>query len=268
MKLKNRIRKAYYRLVHSHGDRYCCVFCGQSYSRFISTGVKRSLLKKLDVVGAGRRRDAKCPNCFSTDRARLILLYLKTRTNTFERPTRVLHIAPDPHLARALFRAETVDYVCGGLQAEGMAAYGPVFFDVISLPFRENHFDMVLCNHVMEYVADDALGFREIHRVLKPGGSAILQVPIALALDETLEHPGLEMTRKKTIKLYGQSYNRRIYGRDYPERVQKAGFRIRSHRAVEERWVYDIERNGLDPREALYIFIKERDPSREESAVR
>lgn len=253
MRLKDRLRRALYSVLHSRGDRFFCVYCGKSYARFLQAGRDKPVLKRLDVVGAGKRRNGRCPNCMSNDRSRLLYLYLTKRTRVFSEPTRVLHFAPDPHLGLALFDSDLVDYVCGDIEIGGKEYLGARYMDVCEIPFPDSSFDVVLCNHVLEYVPDDALAFREMHRVLKPGGFAILQVPIALAREETYEVEGLELNRRNTITHYGHSGNRRLYGLDYGKRITNAGFTLERHNVFEERWVPDPERHGLDPREDLYV---------------
>ncbi len=213
------------------------------------------MFRRWDVVGSGRREKAKCPYCFSSDRARLVLLYLKTQTRVFDTATRLLYIAPDKHLADVLSRADTVDYVCGDLEPALIRTYRPVRLDVRALPFKTDHFDVILCNQVMEYVREDELGFREIYRVLRPGGTAVLQVPIARKLDETQEGPA-GMSRRESVRRFGHHGNVRMYGLDYADRLKRAGFQVARRRPFKERWVADIDRHGLDPREDLYAGLK------------
>lgn len=254
--LKNRIRRRLWLLAYSHGDRFHCVFCGKSYARFLGAGVRRDAFSRQDVVGAGPKRNARCPNCHSKDRARLLLLYLRERTELFRKPHRLLHIAPDPHLARVLHDAQTIDYVCGGLTNELVLEFDPLHIDVTAIPFEAEQFDVVLCNHVLSYVRDDDLALREIRRVLRPGGFALIQVPIGLALDRTYEVPGLEITGANTLAHYGLRWALRTYGRDYEQKLVRNGFEVRRHNAIRERWLPDIERHGLDPREELYVATR------------
>jgi len=254
--LKNRFRRALFLLLFSHGDRYYCVFCGKHSARFLGSGVRREAFARHDVVGAGPKKNSRCPNCHAKDRARLQLLYLRARTSVFEKPHRLLHIAPDRHLARALYEAETIDYVCGGLTNEQVLEFDPLHIDVTSIPFDDEEFDVVICNHVLPYVRDDGRALSEILRVLKPGGFAIVQVPLGLALQRTYEVPGLEITGENTLKHYGLRFNLRTYGLDYADKLRSAGFSVAKHNAYRERWVPDVERHGVDPREDVYVATK------------
>lgn len=254
--LKNRIRRRLWLMAFSYGNRFHCVFCGKSYARFLGTGVRRDAFTRQDVVGAGPKKNARCPNCHSKDRARLQLLFLRERTEVFRKPHRLLHIAPDPHLARVLHDAETIDYVCGGLTNRLVLDFNPLDIDVTAIPFDAEQFDVVLCNHVLPYVRDDDLALREIHRVLRPGGFAIVQVPLGLALDETYEVPDLEIDGDNTLAHYGLRWVLRTYGRDYEQKLARNGFEVKRHNAIRERWLPDIERHGIDPREDIYVATR------------
>lgn len=254
-KFVNRLRKRYFLWQYGDGDDYHCVFCGGSCARFLPAGHARPAFERLDVVGGGLRENGKCPRCSSNNRARLVLLYLKTQTKIFETATRLLHIAPDGSLAAALARADTIDYVCGGLNLDPIRAYHPLKIDVTAIPFEEDSFDTVLCNHVMSDVRNDELGFREIHRILHPGGMAILQVPIALKLTETQEAPE-DMRPAEIARQFGHSEYIRMYGPDYDDKLRHVGFRVERHNPFEEKWLPDIERHGLDSREWVYACVK------------
>jgi SAM-dependent methyltransferase len=256
MKPKDKLRRHYYNLRFGRGDAFHCLFCGESYGRFLPSGVNRSILKKLNVTGAGRRLNAKCPHCFSNDRARLIYLFFKTQTELFDKPARLLHIAPDLHLAEVFYQSKTVDYFCGGLDGTIPNYLSPLLpLNVCDIPFAADYFDYVLCNHVLEYVQDDKKAFSEVLRILRPGGTAIMQVPIALKLSATDEAEA-KLDRAETIRRFGHSDNLRMYGTDYPEKLKQAGFLVESHNAHDEQWVESIEKQGLDLREDLILAKK------------
>ncbi len=254
--LKRAFRRAYCMLLFSHGDRYHCVFCGKSYSRFLRSGSNRSVFRRWNVSGAGARKNARCAYCFSNDRARMLYLFFKNRTRIFDEATKILHVAPDYELATSLHASSNVTLFTGGLMVGGLRPYRGTKFDVTFLPFGDERFDVVLCNHVMQYVPDDRKGFREMYRVLKPGGFAIIQVGLALDLAETYQVEGLEINRANTIKHYGHSDCVRLYGLDYVARIEEAGFKAEKHNLFTERWVPDPERQGLDPRDDVYVFRK------------
>jgi SAM-dependent methyltransferase len=163
----------------------------------------------------------------------------------------ILHIAPEKHLSRELMRHQFVEYVCGDLFTEGYSYPDHVRnMNVLDLPFADGHFDLVICNHVLEHVTDDRSAMREILRVLKPGGRAVLQVPISANSavtheDGTLSDPG------ERERLFGQPDHVRIYGQDYVERLSAVGFHVDRINISRK-----FRRSGLDPREDLFICRK------------
>ena len=129
----------------------------------------------------------------------------------------VLHIAPEAILGAPL-RARAARYVSGDLTAE----FGPARIDVLDLQFPDASFDVVVCNHVLEHIPDDHRAMRELRRVLRPGGWAMLLVPdVRGAVTE--ESPELS-DPEELLRLYGQRDHVRRYGWDYLDRLRGAGF--------------------------------------------
>jgi SAM-dependent methyltransferase len=92
--------------------------------------------------------------------------------------------------------------------------------DLTNLPYPDASFDVVLANHVLEHVADNARALAEIHRVLRPGGWAMLQVPIAHKLEHTREDASVTSPCERE-RLFGQRDHVRLYGRNYPDRLAR-----------------------------------------------
>lgn len=97
--------------------------------------------------------------------------------------------------------------------------------DVQKMPFEKENFDLVICNHVLEHVDNDQLAMSEILRVLKPGGYAILQVPVNFSREHTFEDMSITDPRERA-RIFGQYDHVRVYGRDYPDLLRRAGFII------------------------------------------
>lgn len=219
----------YPELVLSLGRRLECPFCGWRFRRLRSAGFDYPVLKEQRVVGASCHPDDVCPRCMSNARERFLYLYLKNKTPVFTERLRLLHIAPEPHLAQRLRDVGRIDYVTGDLMEQGV----DVTLDVMMLPFPDDSFDLVICNHVLEHVGDDRVAMSELHRVLRPGRPALLQVPIAMALEETLEDP-TAVTEAERIRLFGQRDHVRLYAAgDYMRRLEGVGFRVSLSRAVD-----------------------------------
>jgi SAM-dependent methyltransferase len=165
----------------------------------------------------------------SNSRERLVYLYLKDKTSVFAERLRLLHIAPEPHLTATLRNLGRIDYVTGDLSEPRV----DVKLDVMMLPFPDDSFDLVICNHVLEHVANDRVAMSELHRVLRPGRPALLQVPIGMALEDTLEDPSA-VTEAERIRLFGQRDHVRLYAAgDYMRRLEGVGFRVSMAPAVE-----------------------------------
>ena len=172
------------------------------------------------IIGAGRRLGA-CPVCRSTDRERLLYLYLSRETGVFRGGLRLLHVAPEPQLGPALRVILGAGYVSADLQPSGVR----VALDIARIPCRDATFDVILCCHVLEHVADDRRAMGELRRVLKPEGWAILLVPFSPTLEVTREDPGA-VTPEQRRATFGQTDHVRIYGRDYARRLEECGFRV------------------------------------------
>jgi SAM-dependent methyltransferase len=198
------------------------------------------------------RENALCPTCLSLERHRLIWLYLKEKTNFFTTKKDILHVAPEDCYIK---RFESI-HGDGYITADIESPWAKVKMDIHQIPFEANRFNMVLCNHVLEHVQDDIQAMREIHRVLKPGGFAILQVPFFSPVgDATFEDASITDKRERE-KIFGQDDHVRKYGLDYTQRIAQSGLK-----PVEENFAFtltpeQLKKYGLGKGEIIYIGIK------------
>lgn len=250
MSLFKHMRDRVFAALH-RGERFTCVFCGRRFSRFLPAGSRSRSLRRVGAVGIGRRPDARCPGCGSSDRARLLYLYLRDHTDVFTRPLRLLHIAPNLALAAKLRESANINYVCGSIDPDDFRELGAVAVDVMRMPFTDASFDVVLCNHVLQQVPDDMAGLREIHRVLKPGGWAVAQSPVATAAAVTDQELG-EMTPRARRRRFGSTLHFRLYGRDYADRLRAAGL---TPEIVEPGRV-GAPADAINPLESIYVARK------------
>jgi SAM-dependent methyltransferase len=243
----------YPELLLSLGARFECPFCHWRFRRLRSAGFDYPILKEANVVGASCHPDDVCPRCMSNSRERLIYRYLKDRTSVFAGRLRLLHIAPEPHLEQTLRQVPGIQYVSADLAKTRVS----VRLDVMALPFPDDSFDVIICNHVLEHVDDDRVAMRELSRVLRPGRTALLQVPIGRALRDTVEDP-TAVTEADRIRRFGQRDHVRLYAAgDYLERLEKAGFRVKWTPAVDCLGEDAVRRYALIREEPVFYCIRE-----------
>ncbi len=190
-----------------------CPICGVHRRRFLPYGYYAKL-----------RENALCPSCLSLERHRLLWLYLSRETNLLAELPSLLHIAPEVCIMRPLrkaYKGSTAKYKTADLESP----LADLHFDVQQIPLSDNSFEVVLCNHIMEHIPDDKLAMRELYRILKPGGWGVILSPVEQDREYTYEDD--EITDpKERAKIFGQYDHRRIYGRDYIERLKEAGFTV------------------------------------------
>ncbi len=222
------------------GKKQHCPICGGNFRTFLPYGYTNT-----------SSDNRLCPSCLSLERHRLIWLYLKNKTKLFNEAMSLLHIAPEQSFYKRFKAIKTLDYYTADLESP-LAEY---HFDIHKIPFDNNKFDMIMCNHVLEHVDDEFKVTRELYRVLKPGGFAILQVPINLSFDKTYEDKNITSPEERE-KHYGQYDHVRWHGLDYPERLEKSGFVVDRLNFVNTYSEEEIERMRLPKTEILYIARK------------
>jgi SAM-dependent methyltransferase len=193
-----------------------------------------------------------CPYCRSHDRERHMILFLDTLGlwSAFEGAT-VLHVAPEKQLAFRIASRKPVRYVKGDLSPVRSDIEK---LDVTTINYPDSTFDIIICNHVLEHVPDDARALNELRRVLKPNGFAILQTPYAAGLEKTLENQPEVTTPEQCREFYGQEDHIRLYGRDIFDRFCAAGFASEMKKHDDCLKSIDANRYGVNPNEPLFLF--------------
>ncbi len=178
--------------------------------------------RKLLPYGYGeQRQNALSPSTLSLERHRLLWLYLQKETNFFTSPKKVLHIAPEQCFINRFKKQKNLAYITADL-------YSPIVdvkADILDLPFDDNSFDVVFCNHVLEHIEDDKKAMQELYRVLKPKGMGIFQIPQDLSLVKTYEDFNITSPEERS-KHFGQYDHVRVYGKDYFDRLRSVGFTV------------------------------------------
>ncbi len=245
--------RATYNRVYYLGFRYTCPFCNSHLRTFRPFGFKLPVLKEKKVVGGSYRPNALCPVCGSRDRDRLLFLYLLHKTDIFEKPQKVLHVAPEPKVADTLRNQASVDYLTADLYSKNVM----VRMDITNIQFPDSSFDTIICNHVLEHIIDDWKAMSELYRILKTGGWAILQVPLSLSLEKTYEDFSITTTTGRE-EAFGQGDHVRIYAKDYKDRLEHAGFKVDVFKWVTEAENFGGRKNrfGLNEEECLFLASK------------
>ncbi len=247
-----KLRRAYARLPIGAACR-CCL-CGARVRRFLpyrgGWRAAPAAMRALRVIGSDLDHFA-CPRCGCHDRERHLWLYMN-KYGLLERMRGavLLHFAPELALTTVLAHA--------GLSRHVMADLNPsrpeiVQMDMLSTGLANSSFDFVMANHVMEHVDDDMTALRELRRVLKPGGLAILQTPYSDVLERTFADPGIR-TPEQRLELYGQEDHVRLYGRDIFDRFASAGFASRAARHADALPDVEAPKFGVNPSEPFFLF--------------
>ena len=122
---------------------------------------------------------------------------------------------------RKMYAREADRYVTADLESP----LADMHFDVQQIPLEDGSFDVVICNHIMEHIEDDRLAMRELHRILKRGGWGVVLSPVEREREHTFEDDTIT-DREERTRIFGQYDHRRIYGRDYAQRLERAGFEV------------------------------------------
>lgn len=235
------------------GKKHYCPICN-TYEKFLNAGVN------------AQRKKVRCPVCDSLERHRyLYFVYLFHFLNDGNKQINLLHMAPEKCFHNLLSDKQNINYTCMDLYPENYD-YAPECKkeDVLNMSFRDNSFDIVLSNHILEHIKNEKKFFEEIMRVLKPNGKLILSVPYSKELKKTFEDPNID-TDEDRLKYYGQKDHVRIYGRDIFETLGKYAQTVGGGQAMNfsrnllpDKFAQEIHCNYDDDKsdDAIIIFTK------------
>ena len=167
------------------------------------------------------RENVLSPSTLSLERHRLLWLFLKNETDLFTQPRKMLHFAPEQAFYRRFKKLKNLEYTTTDLNSP----LAEVKADICHLPFDDNSFDVILCNHVLEHIPDDTKAMQELYRVMKPDGWGIFQIPQDLKRDQTFEDNSIT-DKKERARIFGQYDHVRIYGMDYFDKLRSVGFTV------------------------------------------
>lgn len=222
-----------------YGSKYTDPIDGNTFRAFLPYGYNKI------------RNNVLSPSTYSLERHRLLWLYLKNETSFFKAKLKVLHFAPESALMNQFKKLKNLSYDTIDLNSP----IADIKADICDLPFLDNSYDFILCNHVLEHIVDDNKAIRELYRVLKKNGIGIFQVPIDYNRDTTFEDFSVT-NKKERNKLFGQYDHVRIYGLDFFDRLQKAGFLVEKCEYTSKLSKEDIIKFCLPKKEIIPICRK------------
>jgi SAM-dependent methyltransferase len=199
---------------------------------------------KMLAFGQPPRLDARCRGCGSLERHRLEAMWLRLNQGSMI-DKRVLHFAPESVLSEML-RPSARSYIGADLDDRR----GDTALNMENIALDDASVDLIVCNHVLEHV-DDAKALHEFHRVLAPGGIALLMFPVVEGWSHTYEDPNVQSKRDRALH-FGQWDHVRYYGRDVRERIRSAGFELAEFTAQEP----EVTRLALTRGEKIFVATK------------
>jgi len=221
--------------IYLSGNRYTDPIDGRSFRSFIPYGYNNL------------RKNALSPSTYSLERHRMLWLYLKNETDIFTKQIRLLHFAPEPAFHKIFKNFNNISYDTIDLNSP----LAEIKADICDLPIKNDTYDYILCNHVLEHIDDDIKAMSELYRVLKKGGIGIFQIPIDIERKNTFEDPSITSPKERN-KIFGQYDHVRIYGMDYFDRLKSVGFSVdqiyyAKKISEEEIFRYCLSKNEIIP---------------------
>ncbi len=225
--------------IYYRGNKYTDPINGKSYRKFLPYGY------------VNIRENVLSPGTLSLERHRLLWLYLQRETDLFTKSYKVLHLAPEQAFYKRFKKIKNLDYITADL-------YSPladVKADITNLPFDDNSFDVIFCNHVLEHIKDDTKAMQELFRVMKPNGWGVFQIPLDKNRDITFEDDSITDKDERT-RIFGQYDHVRVYGMDYFDKLRTIGFSVEALNFSADLSEKEITKYALEKRELLPIVQK------------
>ena len=240
------------------GEGFYCPGCKQNWKSF--RPIPEEWVKPLFASGwpytgddaeTLNYKNYTCYSCGITDRDRLYILFFEKILEK-NRHYNIIEFAPTPSLSRLLKKMPNVTHRTSDLFMEGVD-------DKLDLQdlhlYKDQSFDVFVCSHILEHVADDIKAMKELYRVLKPGGWGIVMVPIIEPVTETHDDPSIKDENLR-LKYFGQGDHVRLYAKDdFIQRLESAGFKVKLY-GVDYFGEALFDRSGITRKSVLYIVEK------------
>lgn len=227
--------------IYLKGNKFMDPIDGKSFCKFLPYGYGK------------QRENALSPSTLSLERHRLMWLYLQNETDFFssDKKLKTLHIAPEQCFLTLFKKQQNLEYITADLESP----IADVKADICNLPFEDNSFDVIFCNHVLEHIPDDKKAMQELFRVLKKGGFGIFQIPQDISREKTFEDNSIT-DQKERARIFGQYDHVRIYGKDYFEKLRSVGFSVQEIDYTKKIAPEKVERFCLMKGEILPVCFK------------
>ncbi|MBC6999876.1 class I SAM-dependent methyltransferase [Cytophaga sp. FL35] len=221
------------------GSKYTDPIDGRSFRKFLPYGYEDP------------RENVLSPSTLSLERHRLLWLYLKGESNFFSAPLKVLHFAPEQPFYKRFRKLKNLQYITTDLNSP----LADIKADICHLPFDNDSFDVILCNHVLEHIPNDTKAMKELYRILKPGGWGVFQIPQDLTRDRTFEDNSITDKKERT-KIFGQYDHVRVYGSDYFNKLRSIGFDVEEVDYTSILSEEELDKYRLAPNEIIPVVRK------------
>ena len=254
------MKKIFMKLLLSRRGKLRCPVCNSSVPKFKMIGEEylrqfeaslfpHSLFafETLNILGYS------CPYCDASDRTRLYKLYFdRYLADNPNNRIDLLDFAPDPKLTSQLKIKPTVNYRSADISGNKVDDK----VDITAMTaYQDNSFDFIICSHVLEHVADDLKAMKELYRVLKPGGKAIVMVPILLTINDIDEDEKV-VSQTERLTRFGQDDHVRLYSKNgFVSRLCKSGFLVNQY-GSDFFGVETFYKHGISERSVLYVAEK------------
>lgn len=239
-KIANSVRLELLKIKY-RGNKVRCTCCQKTYSQFAPFGVVK-------------RQNAWCPNCQSLERDRLLWMYLENKTNLYELPLKLLHVAPEIIFFNRFSKAPNLEYHPVDIFPH-LCPPGTKYMDILNNDVADNSYDVIICNHVFQYIEPDRKAMQELFRIMKPGGWAIMQVPIDKSRKVTYEDPTITDPIERE-KAFGLKEHVRYYALDYADRLAEQGFLVKVDNYTDHFTDEEIFRYGFYKDDPIFFCRK------------
>lgn len=239
----SKIKKKLRNYILKGRDVYCNC-CNNSFITFLPAGLVK-------------RANATCSNCGALERHRMVWHFIENKTELLLKPHKLLHSAPELYYYKKFKKNSNINYIAiDKFPEEYDYSSETINMDLTDLKFDDNSFDFIICNHVLEHIPNDTDAMKEMYRVLRNGGKAILNVPFEKNRNTTFEDFSVTEPAKR-LELFGQVDHVRIYSdKDYKKRLESVGFKVEQIDYVSTFSKADKFKNGLQEGEDIFFCSK------------